>query len=134
MANSLNLDLTGRVVVFKAAPVSGGRPSERPFLVRGGLGAMPHTASRELRGVCLSSGQELTVDGGEVERLATLEEFLAANETLSSFGGDTAEAAAWFELNQMHWLPAGRGRATWRNRAADRPDAARDDRERSRDE
>jgi len=77
MANTLDIDLTGKVVVFKqhflTVPAT-----EHPFLVKGGFGAQPHTMGRALGGVFLSDGEETRMEGYMVDRLATDEEIAAA--------------------------------------------------------
>jgi hypothetical protein len=77
MANALNEDLTGKVVIFKqeymSVPVT-----EHPFRVRGGFGASPFTSGHALMGTFLSDGERTRMEGYMVDRLATDEEIAAA--------------------------------------------------------
>lgn len=76
MANSLNADLTGKVVVFRENVL---RAEFRnwPFYVEGGFGAQAFTMGRALIGTFLHDGEEARFDGFDVERLATDEELAA---------------------------------------------------------
>jgi hypothetical protein len=76
MANSLNIDLAGKVVVFKEGVL---KESQYPrldnlFLVGGGFGAQAHTNGRMLAGTFLSDGEQTAFSGYDVERLATDDE------------------------------------------------------------
>jgi len=77
MANNLDIDLTGKVVVFKQGYLTV-PATEHPFLVEAGFGAKPHTMGRALLGTFLSDGEECRMEGYMVERLATAKEILAA--------------------------------------------------------
>ena len=77
MANNLDIDLTGRVVIFSEKFLTV-PATEHPFLVEGGFGAKPYTMGRALLGTFLSDGEEARMEGYMVERLATKEEILAA--------------------------------------------------------
>lgn len=73
MANTLNIDLEGKVVIFRQDVMS--VPAvDHPFLVEGGFGASPDTMGRALLGTFLSDGERCRMEGHEVERLATEEE------------------------------------------------------------
>lgn len=77
MGNTLNIDLTGKVVIFKQKSLTV-TATEHPFRVDGGFGASPNTQGRALIGEFLSDGEEARMEGYDVERLATPEEILAA--------------------------------------------------------
>lgn len=77
MANSLRLDLTGSVVIFRQEFLTVPQ-LEHPFRVDRGSGASPHTAGRALFGEFLSDGEDARMEGYMVERLATNEEIEAA--------------------------------------------------------
>ena len=66
MANTLDIDLTGKVVVFKqhflTVPAT-----EHPFLVKGGFGAKPHTMGRALGGVFLKQASDRIAQSGAGE-------------------------------------------------------------------
>lgn len=77
MANSLRIDLEGKVVIFRQEYMT--VPAlEHPFLVQGGLGAKNHTIGRALFGEFLSDGEQARMEGYMVERLATDDEIVAA--------------------------------------------------------
>jgi hypothetical protein len=73
MGNSLNEDLTGKVVFFKQSTLSV-TAEEHPFLAEGGFGCHPHTSGTALVGTFLSDGEEVRMDGYMVERIASDEE------------------------------------------------------------
>lgn len=79
MANTLNIDLTGKVVVLRESSLK--QPDYPPlknlFLVGGGFGALPYTQGRMLGGMFLSDGEDTAMSGYDVERLATEEEIAA---------------------------------------------------------
>jgi hypothetical protein len=73
MANSLDVDLTDKVVIFKQHYLT--VPAlAHPFRVEGGFGAQPYTIGRALIGTFLSDGEKCRMEGFMVERLATAEE------------------------------------------------------------
>lgn len=76
MANTLDLDLTGKVVIFKQSVLKV-PATEHPFRVEGGFGASPHTMGRALMGTFLSDGERARMEGYDVERLATEAEIAA---------------------------------------------------------
>lgn len=77
MANSLDIDLTGKVVIFRQNYLK--VPAKKhPFRVDGGFGASPHTMGTALGGEFLSDGEVCRMEGYMVERLATDEEIAAA--------------------------------------------------------
>ena len=78
MANSLNIDLTDKVVIFRQNYLKV-PANEHPFLVGGGFGASPHTSGSALGGTFLSDGETCRMEGYMVERLATDEEIAAAS-------------------------------------------------------
>jgi hypothetical protein len=86
VGNSLDIDLTGKVVIFGptylAVPAT-----EHPFLVRGGFGAKPHTHGRALLGTFLSDGEDARMEGYMVDRLATDEEIAAAPKSAEVLAG-----------------------------------------------
>jgi len=79
MSNSLSMDLTGKVVIFKQNYLTVPQ-LEHPFLVEGGFGASPNTIGRALIGEFLSDGERARMEGYMVERLATDEEIAAAQK------------------------------------------------------
>lgn len=85
MANSLNIDLEGKVVIFKDGTLKPEYPEvEHPFLVNGaGFGCSPNTQGVSLSGTFLSDGEDAVFGGFQIERLATQEEIDAA---LAVFG------------------------------------------------
>jgi hypothetical protein len=81
MANTLNENLTGRVVVLSAKRM---KPEYqdlkyRLFKVSGGFGAQGYTMGRALFGTFLVDGEEARMDGYDVERLAAQEEIKQLN-------------------------------------------------------
>lgn len=83
MSNTLKIDLTGKVVIFKQSRMSV-VATEHPFIVEGGFGASPTTIGSALLGTFLSDGERATMGGYDVERLATPEEIAAAEHTTST--------------------------------------------------
>lgn len=79
MANSLNIDLTGQVVIFKQRYLTVDA-LQHPFRVEGGFGAKPETMGRALLGTFLSDGEEARMEGYMVKRLATDEEIARFEE------------------------------------------------------
>ena len=77
MSNTLKTDLTGKVVIFKQSRMSV-VATEHPFRVEGGFGESPSTIGSALLGTFLSDGEQATMGGYDVERLATDAEILAA--------------------------------------------------------
>jgi hypothetical protein len=77
MANALNEDLTGKVVIFDQKYMSV-PATEHPFEVTGGFGAKPFTGGRALMGTFLSDGEKARMEGYMVERYATEAEIAAA--------------------------------------------------------
>lgn len=70
MANALNEDLTGKVVIFDQKYLK--VPAEdHPFRVEGGFGAVPYTMGNALAGTFLSDGESARMEGYMVKRLAT---------------------------------------------------------------
>lgn len=81
MANTLNENLTGRVIVFKQEALR--HPfvaAEHPFRVDGGFGAQSYTSGNALMGEWLATGERDRMEGYMVERFATDEEISAAGE------------------------------------------------------
>lgn len=78
MANSLEMNLTGKVIVFREGALKPEYPRLRHlFLVTGGFGALPFTNGRMLAGTDLYDGEAAGMGGYDVERLATREEIEA---------------------------------------------------------
>lgn len=71
MANSMNRDLTGCVVLIAAQYLKPEYQEEeaRRFRVWGGFGAQPHTAGNALFGTFVANGLEARMEGYMVERL-----------------------------------------------------------------
>lgn len=85
MANFLNIDLTGKVVVIdkKYLYPSQHALENRLFRVQSGFGAFPFTTGQTLGGVWLKSKAFRNMGGYTVERLATEEEIKGVRETYS---------------------------------------------------
>jgi len=77
MGNTLNVDLTDQVVIFRQSRLTV-PASKHPFRVKGGFGASPNTMGRALFGEFLSDGEECRMEGYDVERLATEDEIADA--------------------------------------------------------
>lgn len=79
MANSLDMDLTGKIVIFKQQYLR--VPAKRhPFRVLGGNGSRANAAGTALGGKFISDGEAARMEGYMVARLATEEEIKAAEE------------------------------------------------------
>jgi hypothetical protein len=91
MANALNIDLRGKVVVLGAKYFSPDYQDLkwRLHLVTGGFGASPATSGRALFCTALADGEEARYGGNMVERLATGEEIAAHNEAGVEIPQDT---------------------------------------------
>lgn len=83
MANSLKIDLEGKVVIFRQDRLT--VPAlDHPFLVNGaGFGCSPVTRGVSLSGTFLSDGEQAVMSGYDVERLATPEEIARFDSTLA---------------------------------------------------
>lgn len=79
MANTLEKDLTGRVVIFKQECLRI-RAVDNPFRVDGGFGAKPFTNGSALMGEWLADGEHDRMEGHMVDRYATEDEISAAGE------------------------------------------------------
>jgi hypothetical protein len=78
MANSLNEDLTGKVIVFREGTLKPEYPVLRHlFWVQGGFGAQAFTNGRMLAGQDLYDGENAGMGGYDVDRLATRQEIEA---------------------------------------------------------
>ena len=83
MANSLRIDLVGKVVIFKQEGLSV-PAEEHPFLVGlTGFGADPNLRGTAIFGTFLSDGERARMDGYDVARLATQEEIDSARAVRS---------------------------------------------------
>lgn len=81
MANTLNMDLTGKVVILRKGFFREGlEATDHPFLCEGGFGCLGYTEGRMLAGTFISDGEETAVSGYDVERLATDEEIARFKE------------------------------------------------------
>lgn len=69
MANTLNADLTDKVVVLSSDYIKGDERARR-FLVTGGFGALPHTSGNALVGTFLIDGEKARMEGYMVEKLS----------------------------------------------------------------
>ena len=81
MGNTLNEDLTGRVVIIGAEHLIktlNNRPELRAFHVTGGFGASPHTRGNAIFGTFLYDGEKCRMEGWMVERFATDDEIEGA--------------------------------------------------------
>jgi hypothetical protein len=81
MGNTLQTDLTNKVVIFKQDIFKEGVvATEWPFLVSGGFGASAFTRGTALMGEFLPDGERCRMEGWDVDRLATDEEIQAARK------------------------------------------------------
>lgn len=82
MGNSLNIDLTDKVVVLRKECFSPQYQDlkYRLFRVRAGFGAKSFTSGSALFGEHLLDGEKTRWEGYEVERLATDEEIASINK------------------------------------------------------
>ncbi len=72
MANSLGIDLAGKIVVVKAQFCPPGtRLRDWLFLCENGFGLMPFTSGQAVLGKWLASGKGDRIEGSMIERLAT---------------------------------------------------------------
>ena len=81
MGNTLNEDLTGRVVIIDAEhliPALSNRPELRAFHVTNGFGTHPKTRGSALLGKFLYDGEKCRMEGWMVERFATDDEIEGA--------------------------------------------------------
>jgi len=80
VANALNEDLTGRVVILGAEYLKPelAAPTLRAFRVDDGFGAKPYTAGHAIMGEFLSDGERCRMEGYMVERFATDDEIAEA--------------------------------------------------------
>jgi hypothetical protein len=69
MANSLNLELTGKRVILSGSRYRGNK-EERMFLCESGFGCHSFTSGRAIYGKFVKDGEECRVDGYEIEGLA----------------------------------------------------------------
>jgi hypothetical protein len=67
MANSLDQDLTGKVVLIRKDVLKPEWHYDRRFLVKGGFGALPHTMGKALMGTFLVDGESCRMSGWDVE-------------------------------------------------------------------
>jgi hypothetical protein len=78
MANALNEDVTGRVIVVKQEVL---KPeyiaTELPFRCEDGFGCFPHTSGTHISGVWLSDGEQGSIRGYDIDRYATEDEISA---------------------------------------------------------
>lgn len=81
MANSLNENLTNRVVIIDAAQMKPeyNTSALRAFRVSGGFGALSFTSGSAIIGEFLSDGERARMEGWQVERFATEKEIAAAD-------------------------------------------------------
>ena len=72
MANSLNINLRGKIVLIKKRLMNYDNQEEmkRAFLVSGGFGAEIETNGSSLFGTFLCDGERTKMDGYQIERLA----------------------------------------------------------------
>lgn len=78
MANSLNADIEGKIIVLKEDCFAEKRePYRRLFKVTGGFGTKSFTSGTALFGEFMN-GNKFRMSGYDVERLATEEEIKAA--------------------------------------------------------
>ena len=80
MANALNEDLEGRVVILAAKHLDPALVGAelRAFRVRGGFVARSYTSGNALFGTFLFDGEDCRMEGWMVERIATDEEVAQA--------------------------------------------------------
>ena len=89
MANALNEDLTGRVVLISAHYMKQeyADPARRVFVVSGGFGAKPYTSGGGCFGAFLFDGEQCRMEGYMVERFATEDEIADAQAIAAGEGG-----------------------------------------------
>ncbi len=73
MANNLNADLTGKIVVLDSRYYRGD-VRNRLFRCETGFGCSPNTRGTAIGGTFLVDGERVRVEGDEVQRFATPEE------------------------------------------------------------
>ena len=84
--NSLQLDVTDKVVIIKRELFPRLNTIQRVFLVQGGFGRMPQLIGSAVFGTFLYSGRYERIDGLDLERLASVEEIKAATELKAKAG------------------------------------------------
>jgi len=74
MANKLNMDLTGKVIIVASEYLAPGRPNlpeeQRRFLCKEGFGCRAFTLGYAIFGTWLDDGSEDRIEGYMVEKLA----------------------------------------------------------------
>lgn len=80
MANALQEDVTGRVVVLKQERLKEEfTATELPFRCEHGFGCFPHTSGSHISGEWLSDGERGSIRGYDIDRYATEDEITAAH-------------------------------------------------------
>jgi hypothetical protein len=80
MANALNIELAGKVVILKQEAMADGYvATEHPFRVEDGFGTHTYTSGTKCSGTWLSDGEVGSIRGYSIERLATEDEITAAH-------------------------------------------------------
>ena len=69
MANSLNIDLTGKKIVVKEKYYPNLSEAERTFTCNGGFGCKPHTMGGAVFGE-FADGERCRIEGYEIEKEA----------------------------------------------------------------
>ena len=83
MGNSLQQDLTGKVIAFAPDRLRPGLdPMEHVFYVTGGFGASAHTRGTALMGVFLSDGERCRMEGWDVGRIVEEDELTDAQRAV----------------------------------------------------
>ena len=100
MGNNLDIDLEGKYVILykKDFPRAGERPIDRMFLCSGGFGCSPDTSGRAIFGHFTVDGEDVRVEGYQVERLATPEEIAQAKYP----NPPTEKQKAEIDLRKLH--------------------------------
>lgn len=82
MANSLKMDITNKYVLIKTDCLKEEfhEIPKRVFFADGCFGTKPYTMGRSLGGEFVFDGERATLDGYDVERLATDEEIASAKK------------------------------------------------------
>lgn len=86
--NSLNINLTGKVVVVKSECYHGDERGRR-FLCLGGFGCHPDTMGTAVSGMFLIDGERTRIEGYEIEKLSDDQDPTAGVvDTKSGKGGE----------------------------------------------
>jgi len=85
--NSLQADLTNRVVIIKQDVFPGRSEERRVFAVSGGFGCKPELTGCAVMGSFICNGESCRLDGYDMERFATDNDIQAALALKAKAGG-----------------------------------------------